>query len=59
MDKSQRIAWLAALKPEQVRALACQKELATWRTAPITSLLQELSDIEYVEVPTQTLGEEL
>lgn len=52
-ETSRRGEWLSALTDKQIRALASQRKMTDWATAPVVSLVGRLIDFEDIDVPVR------
>lgn len=52
-ETSRRGEWLSALSDQQIRALASQRKMKDWETAPVVSLVGRLIDFEDIDVPVR------
>jgi len=50
---SLRGEWLSALTDKQIRALASQRKMTDWATAPVVSLVGRLLTIENIMEPVR------
>ncbi len=57
MNKEERIEWLKALAPVQLRALASQRSVIGWATMSPEKLVHRLALVDGVEVPVVTSKE--
>jgi hypothetical protein len=48
---SRRGEWLSSLTEAQIRALASQRKLEDWRTAPVVALIGRLLQFDDIDVP--------